>query len=328
MTSPQKTTSFACREVVASAGLWERGAEALGRQTPPSARLLSPSETSASKQALGAPRAPKPDATPPLGGALFADFVSKCEGFERRLYIFEGLVDAFSEVIKFRHSRSAGQQRQGFSLCVIDAVCRENGKTDHPHNFRGLCRQYIEISKVRGNIDACSFTTRWGNKNRAVFVSSYSYELRQDIVQVGGQYRRTSNSPVVSLLRRLFVCSSYGQRCGEINSKSSYDPSRERKEPRDKCLKFINLPSKFGQTIKILNFDRGIEEFGPKDKREKQRSSRESVNQQVKTNGDPSSDCGSQRAVGSPSGLICKVFCRAQSSSPANTLWGLSYYGP
>lgn len=68
MTSPQKSTSFACREVVASAGLWEREAEALGRQTPPSARLLSPSETSLSTQAQGSPRAPKPDATPPSGG--------------------------------------------------------------------------------------------------------------------------------------------------------------------------------------------------------------------------------------------------------------------
>lgn len=53
----------------------ELEAEALERQMPPSARLLSPSETSLSTQTQGAPRAPEPDATPPLGGTLLVRVV-------------------------------------------------------------------------------------------------------------------------------------------------------------------------------------------------------------------------------------------------------------
>ena len=59
--------SFACREVVAPAGFWERGAEASG-YIPPSARLLPKSKTPPSQAVSGAPRAPKTNATPPSGG--------------------------------------------------------------------------------------------------------------------------------------------------------------------------------------------------------------------------------------------------------------------
>lgn len=75
ISSRKPDTSFAPREVVAPAGLWERGAEASG-YIPPSARLLpigSASSTSTSRVPAsdlppGAPRAPKAIATPPSGG--------------------------------------------------------------------------------------------------------------------------------------------------------------------------------------------------------------------------------------------------------------------